>query len=101
MRKARLAKGQPETKGDTKMAQSNKNTAADTKKTPLHDIFWTLERFNRDGQKTGSSWFRCGAIWPVQDHPEMLNIDIELLNPATGEPIKFRFVAKTYEPRQA
>jgi hypothetical protein len=78
------------------MAQGTKTNG--TKK-PTHDVFWTIERFNRDGEKTGSSWFRCGAIWPVQDHPDMLNIDVELLNPATGEPVKFRFVAK--KPDQA
>jgi hypothetical protein len=72
---------------------------AQDKRLPTHDVFWTQERFDRDGQKTGNSWFRCGAVWPTKD-PDIINIDVELLNPATGEPVKFRFVAKTYEPRQ-
>ena len=72
---------------------------ANGKKTPTHDVFWTRERFDRDGQKTGSSWFRCGAIWPTKD-PDIFGIDVELLNPATGEPVTLRFTAKTYVPKQ-
>jgi hypothetical protein len=78
------------------MAQGKENNG--TKK-PTHDIYWTLERFGKDGEKKPSSWFRCGAIWPTSD-PDIFGIDVSLLNPATGEPVNLRFTAKTAERDQ-
>jgi hypothetical protein len=65
---------------------------AQDKKTPKYDIFHVPDREN-------APWYRTGAIWATKNE-DIDNIDIEILNPATGETVRLRFMAKRFEPRQ-
>ena len=63
------------------------------KKSPLYNLHFVPER--PQGKK--SPWYRCGAIWAT-DNDEVVNVVVELLNPATGETVRLSFMGTV--PRQ-
>ena len=58
---------------------------------PKSEIYFVPKR--PEGQK--GPWYRTGAIWPTKSS-DIDRIDIELLNPATGEAIRLGFMVKPY-----
>lgn len=59
---------------------------------PKYDLFSVPDRDN-------APWYRTGAIWPTKN-TDIDKIDIELLNPATGDFIRLSFLAKRYVPKE-
>jgi hypothetical protein len=68
---------------------------AQDKSTPLFDLHFVPER--TAGKK--APWYRCGAIWPTENE-DVVAVDFETLNPATGQAVRFRLMATRYVPKQ-